>query len=116
MAWFTSAANQRRFPRFEAGFPAIASIVGDSNIVSLCVLCNSICEGGMSISGLEGVTVGDLVSLELHLPVSRQPIWVDSVVRHGTDGFGLEFLSLSDDQRNLIRRYCRLQPQEKRRR
>jgi c-di-GMP-binding flagellar brake protein YcgR len=115
MAWFSNALDQRRFPRFKADLHAIASVVGDCEIVSLRVRCQSISEGGVSISGVEGLAVGDLVSLEMHVPVSKQAIWVDAIVRHDNDRFGLEFVSLSDEQRNILKRYCRLQREEKRR-
>jgi PilZ domain len=63
--------------------------------------------------------VGDLVTMELHVPISAQPIWVDTIVRyivmhHRTGRCGCEFLSLSEDQRRIINRYCRLQPLTKR--
>jgi hypothetical protein len=113
MRWFSKSPDRRRWPRFKAGVPAIASVVGENEIVSSPVLCHSICEGGAGILGLEGLALGDLVTLELHIPVSKHPIWVDSVVRHNIGGFGVEFASVSDNERNLIRRYCRLQRQEK---
>lgn len=96
--------------------PAIASLIDDNEIINVRILCDGISEGGASISGVDGLAPGDLVSLELHFPISAQPMWVNSVVRHGTERYGLEFLILSDDQRNVIRRYCRGQRREKRRR
>lgn len=117
MAWFVNALEQRRFPRFKANFPAIASVVGDCEIISLHVRCESICEGGVSISGVEGLAIGDLVSLEMHVPVSKEAVWVDTVVRHGSEArCGLEFCPLGPNQRDLIKHYCRLQPLEKSRR
>lgn len=114
MQWFSQAPDRRRWPRFQADFSAMANVVGDSDIVSLPVRCHSISEGGVGIYGLEGLESGDLVTLELHIPVAKQSIWVDSTVRHSSGGFGLEFVSLSDGQLKLVKRYCRLQPQEKR--
>lgn len=68
---------------------------------------------------MEGLRLGDLVTFELHFPVSAQPIWVDTTVRylvmHRRSGeCGFQFLSLSEDQLRLIRRYCRLQTLKKR--
>ncbi len=114
MAWFSNTVDQRRFPRFRANVPAVVSLIGDCEITSLRVLCQSISEGGVGISGLKGLLVGDLVSLEMHLPVSKRAVWVDAVVRHDGGRFGMEFVSLGEEQRSLIKRYCNLQPQEKR--
>lgn len=112
--------DQRRFHRFKADVPAIARLVGEREIISLRTLCESISEGGVGARGrgLEALALGDdVVSLELYLPISTlQPIWVDAVVRCITDRCGLEFLSLSDEQRKIIKHYCRLHPREKRRR
>ena len=116
MQWFSQAPDRRRWPRFQADFSAMANVVGDSDIVSLPVRCHSISEGGVGIYGLEGLESGDLVTLELHIPVAKQAIWVDSTVRHSSGSFGLEFVSLSNGQLKLVKRYCRLQPQEKRQR
>ncbi len=117
MAWFSNTLEQRRFPRFKANFPAIASVVGDCEIISLRVRCENICEGGVSVSEVEGLAVGDLVSLEMHVPVSKEAVWVDTVVRHSSAArCGLEFRPLGPNQRDLIKHYCRLQPLEKRRR
>lgn len=117
MAWPSNTLEQRRFPRFKANFLAIASVVGDCEIISLRVCCENICEGGVSISEVEGLVLGDLVSLEMHLPASNEAIWVDTVVRHSSAArCGLEFRPLGPSQRDLIKHYCRLQPLEKRRR
>lgn len=117
MPWVPRPSERRRSPRFKADVPAIASIVGDIEIVSVRTRCSSISEGGVDAPGLQSLALGERVALELNLPGSTQPIRVDAmVVRRSTDRCGLEFLSLSNYQRNLIKRYCRLQPKEKPRR
>ena len=68
---------------------------------------------------MEPLLLGDLVTLELHFPVPAQPIWVDTIIRYlvmhrRTGQCGLQFLSLSEDQRRLIKRYCRLLPLKRR--
>ena len=114
MRWFWQAFDRRRFPRFKADVPVIASLIGDRDIISLRTRCNSISEGGIGTSGLESFALGDLVTLELHLPVSVHPIWIDTIIRYSSAArCGLEFRSLGANQRKLIKRYCRLQPKEK---
>ena len=117
MPWSSRPSDRRRFPRFKADIPATASLVGTSETFSLRTRCDSISEGGFGARGLQSLALGELVRLELQLPVSMQPTWVNTIVmRRSTDRCGLEFLSLSDYQRNLIKRYCHLQPKEKPRR
>jgi c-di-GMP-binding flagellar brake protein YcgR len=117
MPWVPRPSERRRFARFKADVPAIASIFGDREIVSIRTRCRSISEGGVDAPGLQSLALGELVTLELNLPVSTQPIRVDTMVmRRGTDRCGLEFTLLSNYQRNLIKRYCHLQPKEKPRR
>lgn len=107
------APDRRRFPRFEANVSAVASLVEDSEIVSLRTHCDGISEGGISAPSLNLLSWGDQVTVELDIPVSTQPIRVEAVVRHSAGRCGLEFLSLSEYQRNLVKRYCCLQKQEK---
>jgi hypothetical protein len=117
MRWFWQASERRRFPRFKADVPVIASLIGDREITSLRTRCESISEGGVGMPGLESLAVGDFVTLELRLPVSAHPIWLDTIVRYsGTARCGLEFRSLGPNQRKMIKHYCRLQPPERRRR
>ena len=120
MPWFSHPPDNRRFPRFKADVPAIANLVRDREIVSLRTHCDSISENGVGARGrgLEPLHLGDLVTMELHIPLSMQPIWVDTIVRylavrHRRGRCGLEFLSVSQDQRDLIKRYCKQQPLKK---
>jgi len=72
---------------------------------------------GLTVFGLSSLFVGDRVTLELDIPVATaRHIWVEAIVRRSSEPCALEFLSLTEDQRKLIRRYCRLQPEEKLRR
>jgi hypothetical protein len=117
MPWFSHSPDRRRFPRFKADVLARANVVREEQILYLGTRCNSISEGGVDAPGLQSLALGDLVTLWLYLPGSTQPVWVDTiVVRRSSDRCGLEFLSLSDDRRNLIKRYCHLRPKEKHRR
>lgn len=116
MRWFSRPPDRRRSARFKADVPTIVSLIGERDIVPVHVRCHSISEAGLSASGLDSLAVGDRVTLELHIPVSTQAVWIQAVVRRSGDPCAMEFTSLSDDQRNLIKRYCRLQPEEKRRR
>ena len=114
MTWFSRPPDRRASPRFRADVPLTISVVDDHEITSVHALGRGISEGGVSVVGIQGLTVGGTVSLEMHLPVANQPLWVEAVVRHTAQHCGLEFLALSEEQQRLIKRYCRWQPQEKR--
>ena len=52
---------------------------------------------------------GEIVSLEIPLPLSPYPLKVRAIVRY-RDGlrYGFEFLTLTDAQREAIRRVCEM--------
>lgn len=114
MAWFSRAPERRAVSRFQADVPLVISLVADQEIASLRAKADGISEGGLSLRNVQGIGPGQAVSLELHLPIATQPIWVEAVVRHNAGRCGLQFTALSNEQRELIKRYCRLQPREKR--
>ncbi len=121
MPRFSPAPEQRRFPRFRANVPTIANLIREREIASFRARCDSISEGGIGARGrgLQSLAVGDLVTLELHIPISTHALSVNSVVRyiHGrrnTGRCGLQFQSLSEEQRDLIKCYCNLLPVKKR--
>jgi c-di-GMP-binding flagellar brake protein YcgR len=116
MAWFSRASDRRADPRFQADVPVVISLVADEEIASLRANADGISAGGLSVNGLQGVGPGQAISLEIHLPIATQPIWVEAVVRHNAGRYGVQFTGLSNEQRELIKRYCRLQPRQKRRR
>ena len=116
MRWFSRPPDRRRSQRFKANVRVVVTLVGTTDVIPLRTQCESISEAGLSVSGLSSLAVGDRVTLELDIPVATaRHIWVEAMVRRSGDPCALEFLSLTDDQRKLIKRYCRLQPEEKRR-
>ncbi len=121
MPWFPHAPEQRRSPRFKANIHTVATLIRERDIVSFRARCDTISEGGVGACGrgLQSLVVGDLVALELYIPVSTHALSVNSVVRyiHGrrnTSRCGLQFQSLTEAQRDLINRYCSLLPLRKR--
>ncbi len=116
MRWFSRPPDRRRSARFKADVPIIVSLINEREVIPVRVRCHSISETGLSTPGLSSLNAGEKITLELHIPISQQAIWIEAIVRRSGDPCALEFVSLSDEQRNLIKRYCRLQPEEKRRR
>lgn len=93
----------------------VTSVIEDTEILPLRARCDTISETGLSATGLETLAVDSRVTLEMYIPVATKPIWVEAIVRRSGSHCVLEFTSLTDDQRKLIKRYCRLQPEQKRR-
>ena len=121
MPWFSRAPEHRRSPRFKANIHTVATLIRERDISSFRARCDTISEGGVGArgSGLQSLIMGDLVALELYIPVSTHALLVNSVVRyiHGrrnTGRCGLQFQSLTEDQRDLIKSYCDLLPLKKR--
>lgn len=113
--WLTlRAPDRRKFPRFEAKVPFVVNVVEDEEISTVRALANGISLGGFSTAGLEGLEEGQGISLELQFPNATQPMWVEAIVRHSNGRCGVEFVSLSEAHQRLIKRYCRLQPPQKR--
>ncbi len=108
------APDRRKFPRFEAKVPLVINVVKDEEISTVRALADGISLGGFSAAGLEGLAEGQGISLEIQLPIATQPMWVEAIVRHSNGCYGVEFVSLSEAQQRLIKRYCRLQPRQKR--
>lgn len=114
LRWLSRTPDRRAYPRFQAEVPIVVSLVGDEAIASVHTLADGISETGLCLAGLRGLRVGDAISLELHLPNATEPIWLEAVVRHDAAHSGLQFTEITPTQRKLIRRYCRLQPPQKR--
>lgn len=60
---------------------------------------------GATLTG--DLETGEIVSLEIPLPLNPYPLKVRAIVRYRQGlRYGFEFLTLSDTQRDMIRRVC----------
>ena len=68
---------------------------------------NDIAEGGMAAYISMEMGIGSRIKLEVQLPYSQQPLKIGATVRnrHGFR-YGLEFTTVSDQDRATIRRAC----------
>lgn len=68
---------------------------------------SDLCEGGMALEISQQLQIGETVTVELQLPYSEHPMMLTGVVRNsrGTN-FGIEFVGLSEAQRQAIVRLC----------
>lgn len=68
---------------------------------------NDIAEGGMAAYVSMEMAVGSRVKMEVQLPYSQQPLKIVATVRnrHGFR-YGMEFTTVSDQDREIIKRAC----------
>jgi len=68
---------------------------------------NDIAEGGMAAYISMEMSIGSRIKLEVQLPYSQQPLKILATVRnrHGFR-YGLEFTTVSDQDREIIKRAC----------
>ena len=102
--------NTRRFARYEADVPLIASIFGDREVGIVRGHCDVISEGGLGAAMCGPIDIGYVVSLELHVPNSPECVRLRAMVRNrNLAKYGFEFVDLLEQERRLVGRYCRLQ-------
>lgn len=87
----------------------VATVIGDREVSALQGRCTVVSEGGLGGVLPGHIPLGDVVALELHFPNSERMIRVRAAVRHSRyPHYGMEFLTLGDQQRKVIARYCEL--------
>jgi c-di-GMP-binding flagellar brake protein YcgR len=103
----TPAPYQRRTPRYKLDLRA--KIVYRRNGLNQSALARGqdVSEGGMSMFVPIEFRKDDALEVEFTLPHSRLPLRVHAVVRN-TEGhrYGVEFLNVSDAQKQEITRMC----------
>ncbi len=74
--------------------------------------CRDVSEGGIGATIAAELRAGEEVRLEFQLPVPPKPLQVRAVVRYSSKFYhGFEFITLSPEQRQLIRLYLGSQSQ-----
>jgi hypothetical protein len=68
---------------------------------------SDVSQGGMALSVSTELQIGETVTLEVNLPFSEHPLMLTGVVRNlEGPNYGMEFIGLRDQQRDLIARLC----------
>ncbi len=66
-------------------------------------------ESGISVTFVEELEMGEVVTLDIPLPSSPEPLNLSACVRYRSGFFcGLEFLVVNERQRTAIRKACRI--------
>ena len=84
MPSFHRAPEQHRTPRFKTNIHTVATLIRERDIVFFSVRCDTISDGGVGARdrGLESLVVGDMVALELYIPVLTHALLLNSIVRY----------------------------------
>ncbi|HOU54131.1 MAG TPA: PilZ domain-containing protein [Myxococcota bacterium] len=98
-------AEKRRSMRIRPD--ARVDVVGDSEVL-LFQRIRDLGEGGMSIEYPDAETLGDMLDLSLTLPTGESLDLVGEVVRVSQDPvcvLGIRFVGISEEQKEILRRY-----------
>ena len=106
------ATATRQFSRYCLDSPVVVRIQRADNHLFVRGRSLDISLGGLSFVCTEdSLRDGEYVVVAFRLPPTEQQIKVDAVVRRKTGYvFGLEFVTLSPAQRQLIETVCRMYP------
>jgi c-di-GMP-binding flagellar brake protein YcgR len=98
---------KRRYERYRTDIPVKATVLRETGYQDLAGRVGDIGHGGMGAVFNAECVKGEVISLEFRLPDSLQVLSVRSIVRYRR-GFlhGLEFLGLTDEQRQEIEAFC----------
>jgi hypothetical protein len=101
--------SQRRFPRYLLDTRLSVHVFRAEARVSLWGRSNELGEDGIGATLTGTLETGEVVAMELSLPLGAYPIKFRALVRY-RDGLrhGFEFLALTTRQRSEIRRACEM--------
>ena len=100
-----SDSQRRRFPRFRCDESVTIRVMREEKPKFLHGRAATLGEGGIGVHISEELTVGDVIDLQILLPVG--PLHVPASVRYQSGSvFGCEFLALGMPEREYIRNAC----------
>ncbi len=104
-----STTEPRRFPRYPIDVHLSIHVFRTGDSVALWGRSNELGEDGIGATLTGALEPGEVVAMELSLPMAPYPLKFRALVRY-RDGLrhGFEFLALSASQRNEIRRVCKM--------
>src|SRR5580693_7369718 len=100
-------AYLRRFPRFAVDARIQVRMFQDGEFRNCWGRSTELGQDGIGATLTGELETGEIVSLELPLPLTPYPLKVRAIVRYRQGlRYGFEFLTLSDNQRDMINRVC----------
>ena len=103
----SAPADSRRFPRFAIDVRMQVRMFQDGEFRRCWGRSTELGQDGVGATLTGDLQTGEIVSLEIPLPLSPYPLKVRAIVRCRQGlRYGFEFLTLNDPQRETIRRLC----------
>ena len=100
--------NRRRYQRYEIDTQLRVSVLGLEQWGTMRGQALNISEAGIAGVFVTAWDVGTPVHLEFSVPVTRNPIMVEGLLRSQSGHrYGFEFVDLNSDQREIISKTCR---------
>jgi len=97
----------RRFPRFTLDARLQVRMFQDGEFRTCWGRSTEIGQDGIGATLTGKLETGEIVTLEIPLPLTPYPIKVRAIVRYCQGlRYGFEFLTLSDTQRDTVQRVC----------
>jgi PilZ domain len=104
-----AGAYARRFPRFAVDARMQVRMFQCGEFRSCWGRSTELGQDGIGATLTGDLESGEIVSLEIPLPLSPYPLKVRAIVRYRQGlRYGFEFLTLNNTQREMIRRICEL--------
>jgi hypothetical protein len=101
------AAFTRRFPRFVIDVRLQVKMFQAGEFRTCWGRSTEMGQDGIGATLTGSLETGEIVTLEIPLPLSPYPIKVRAIVRYRQGlRYGFEFLTLNDGQRDTIKRVC----------
>jgi len=101
--------NPRRFQRYSADIRISIMVFRPAGSASMWGRSTELGEDGIGATLTGEIEPGEVVSMELSLPVTALPLRLRAITRY-RDGLrhGFEFLALNEDQRAMLQRACEM--------
>ncbi len=97
----------RRYPRFALDVRLQVRMFQDGEFQSCWGRSTELGQDGIGATLTGSLETGEIVTLEIPLPLTTYPIKVRAIVRYRQGlRYGFEFLTLNDAQRDTLRRVC----------
>ena len=104
-----AAPYTRRFPRFNIDVRLQAKMFQAGEFRSCWGRSTELGQDGIGATLTGDLDRGEIVTLEIPLPLSPYPLKVRAIVRYRQGlHYGFEFLTLNDHQRDTVTRVCQM--------
>ena len=99
--------ESRHFPRYRIDLRVLVKVRRDAGIVELRGRSTDLSESGMGVTLSGELQMDEVLDMEFFLPFTREALRLRALVRRRNGlNYGMEFLTLSPQQRVAIKRIC----------